>query len=93
METGLNNSHLPASFEEALHQHLIFYSKVTCVLAMVLVAGGVGLDAAFYPEKIWEFALARLLVVALICLVAQAYPSAHLFLDRFATIDDCVDGF
>jgi two-component system sensor histidine kinase PhcS len=76
METGLNNSHLPASFEEALHQHLIFYSKVTCVLAMVLVAGGVGLDAAFYPEKIWEFALARLLVVALIGATLWGYSRA-----------------
>jgi len=64
---------LPASFEEAEHRHLIFYSQITCVVAMVLVAGGVGLDAAFYPEHSMHFALARLLVVALIGATLWSY--------------------
>jgi two-component system sensor histidine kinase PhcS len=63
---GLSTSQLPASYEEALHQHLVFYSKVTCVLAMILIVSGVGLDAAFYPEHLQPFGLVRLLVAALI---------------------------
>jgi two-component system, sensor histidine kinase PhcS len=71
--TNLPNSQLPDSYEEALQQHLIFYSKITCVLAMFLVAGGVGLDAAFYPENLHEFALVRTFVVALIGAALWSY--------------------
>ena len=49
-----------------MQEHLVFYSRVTCVLAMVLVAGGIGLDSAFYPEHLLAFGLARLTVVSLI---------------------------
>jgi two-component system, sensor histidine kinase PhcS len=69
----LTNDLLPASFDEAEHRHLIFYSRITCLVAMVLVAGGVGLDAAFYPDRMVEFGLARLLVVALIGLTLMSY--------------------
>lgn len=64
---------MPASFEEAEHRHLMFYSRITCVVAMVLVAGGVGLDAAFYPEHALRFGLARLVVVALIGATLWSY--------------------
>ncbi len=69
----MTSGQLPRSFEEALHQHLVFYSKITCVLAMVLIAGGVGLDAAFYPDKLLEFGMVRLLVVGLIGAALWSY--------------------
>ncbi|MBU4517863.1 MAG: two-component sensor histidine kinase [Gammaproteobacteria bacterium] len=46
------------------------------MLAMVLVAGGVGLDAAFYPEHSQDFGLARLVVVALIGAALWSYSSS-----------------
>jgi two-component system, sensor histidine kinase PhcS len=64
---------LPASFEEALHQHLIFYSRVTCVIAILLIVGGIGLDVAFYPESVLEFARARVFVAGLIGLILWSY--------------------
>lgn len=67
---------LPASFEDAEHQHLIFYSQITCVVAMVLIAAGVGLDAAFYPQHLPDFGLLRLLVVALIGATLWSYRTA-----------------
>lgn len=73
MTIVLSNDLLPTSFEEAEHRHLIFYSQITCVVAMVLVAGGVGLDAAFYPELSLRFGLARLAVVALIGATLWSY--------------------
>lgn len=57
---------LPATFDEALKEHLKFYSRVTCKVAIVLILGGVGLDAAFYPQHMPEFAAARVLVAMLI---------------------------
>ena len=73
MAPHFTNDQLPASYEEALQRHLIFYSKITCVLAMVLVVGGVGLDLAFYPKNVLEFGLARILVAALIGIALWSY--------------------
>lgn len=73
MTIPLTNDLLPASFEEAEQRHLAFYSKVTCVVAMLLVAAGIGLDAAFYPAFSKEFALARLLVAVLIGVALWSY--------------------
>lgn len=75
MTTVQSQELLPASFEEAEHRHLMFYSRITCVVAMVLVGSGVGLDAAFYPEHALLFGLARLAVVALIGLTLWSYRS------------------
>ena len=66
---------LPSSYEEAQHQHLIFYSRVTCVVAMALILGGVGLDAAFYPERLFEFTIARVIVAALIGATLWTYTT------------------
>ena len=66
MTSDPDQGQLPASYEEALHRHLVYYSRITCVLAMLLVVGGVGLDATFYPEHQWLFGGARVLVAALI---------------------------
>ena len=67
------SAQLPATFEEALQRHMVFYCRITCVLAMALIASGVGLDAAFYPEYLFEFGLARLLVVCLIGAAMWSY--------------------
>jgi len=64
---------LPTSYQGAVDQHLKFYSRITCLVAMVLIACGVGLDLAFYPQYVVEFAVARLLVVALIGLTLWTY--------------------
>ena len=67
------SAQLPATFEEALQRHMVFYCRITCVLAMALIASGVGLDAAFYPENLIEFGLVRLLVVCLIGAAMWSY--------------------
>lgn len=68
-----NSGQLPVSYAEAMHQHLVYYSRITCVLAMALIGSGVGLDLAFYPEHALQFGMARLLVVALIGLALWSY--------------------
>ncbi len=73
MSSELTSGQLPLSYEEAMHQHLVYYSRITCVLAMALIASGVGLDIAFYPDWALQFGLARLLVVALIGLALWSY--------------------
>ena len=67
---------LPASFKEAEARHLHFYSRVTCVVAMFLVLGGVGLDWAFYPQHVVAFAWARILVAGLIGLTLLSYGTS-----------------
>ena len=81
MTGNLRPGQLPASYEEATHQHLVYYSRITCVLAMALVAGGVGLDAAFYPEHSHDFGLARLVVVALIGAALWSYRGGQIRLN------------
>jgi two-component system, sensor histidine kinase PhcS len=76
LQATLAGGALPASFEEADAQHLHFYSRVTCVVAMVLVIGGVGLDWAFYPQHAETFALARLVVAGLIGLTLLSYGTS-----------------
>jgi two-component system sensor histidine kinase PhcS len=67
---------LPTSYEGAIRQHLKFYNRVTCVVAMVLISSGIGLDLAFYPDHVAEFAVVRLLVVMLIGLTLWSYSTA-----------------
>lgn len=57
----------------AEHQHMKFYSRVTCVIAMALVLSGIGLDAVFYPGNVKEFALARTLVAGAIAMILRSY--------------------
>ncbi len=64
---------LPATFEDALKEHLKFYSRVTCKVAILLIVGGVGLDAAFYPQHMVEFAVVRVLVALLILATLMTY--------------------
>lgn len=67
---------LPASFEEAEARHLHFYSRVACVVAMILVLGGVGLDWAFYPQHAVIFAWVRACVTGLIGLTLLSYGTS-----------------
>lgn len=69
----MNTTSIPATFEEAEYQHLLFYSRVTCVIAIILVLAGVGLDMTFYPQEVGVFALARVGVSALIGLTLWSY--------------------
>ncbi len=71
--TSTSPAKLPATIEDALNEHLKFYSRVTCWLAILLIVGGVGLDAAFYPQHMREFAIARILVGLLIFLTLMTY--------------------
>lgn len=66
----------PLTAEASEHRHLLFYSRVTCVVAMVLVLMGVGLDAAFYPEHATDFALMRLATATAIGLILLSYSTA-----------------
>ncbi|TNF59461.1 MAG: two-component sensor histidine kinase [Burkholderiales bacterium] len=59
----LNGEPFPGTQEEADALHLLYYSRITCWVAMLLVASGVLLDLAFYPEHGLEFGLVRVLVV------------------------------
>ena len=61
------------AYRQEVFAHLLFYSRVTCLLAMALVLAGAGLDLAFYPERVIEFALLRLAAFALIGLVLLSY--------------------
>lgn len=70
------SSQLPATYEDAQKQHLRFYSRVTCIVTIVLILSGVGLDAAFYPQYRAEFAAARVLVVVLILATLLSYWTA-----------------
>lgn len=70
------STQLPATFEDALKEHLKFYSRVTCKVAILLIVGGVGLDAAFYPQHMVEFAVVRVLVALLILLTLLTYSTS-----------------
>jgi two-component system, sensor histidine kinase PhcS len=63
------------SEEASEHRHLLFYSRVTCVVAMVLVLMGVGLDAAFYPERATTFGLLRGATAGAIGLILLSYAT------------------
>ena len=60
-------------YREELNEYLIFYSRITCIIAIVLVLGGVGLDMAFYPSHLREFAWARVGAGVMIGLVLLSY--------------------
>lgn len=60
-------------YREELNEYLIFYSRITCIIAIVLVLGGVGLDMAFYPSYLIEFSWARVVAGAMIGLVLLSY--------------------
>ncbi len=56
-----------------LHEHLLFYSRITCMVTIFLTLGGMGLDRAFYPAFVTEFAWARVAASAFVGLVLTSY--------------------
>jgi two-component system, sensor histidine kinase PhcS len=70
---NLLGMHDDIGYRQELREHLLFYSRITCVVTIVLVLGGIGLDRAFYPEHAPDFALARLGAAVLVGLVLLSY--------------------
>jgi two-component system, sensor histidine kinase PhcS len=70
---NLFGMHDDIGYRLELREHLLFYSRITCVVTMVLVLGGIGLDLAFYPDYAPDFALARLGAALLVSLVLLSY--------------------
>ena len=61
------------AYQADLYEHLLFYSRVTCVITIILTLGGVGLDRAFYPAYATEFSWARIGASALVGVVLLSY--------------------
>ena len=70
---NLFGMHDDIGYRQELREHLLFYSRVTCVVTIVLVLGGIGLDLAFYPDQAPDFALARIGAALLVGLVLLSY--------------------
>ena len=49
-------------YHAELTEFRVTYSKAGCLTSIVLVLGGVGLDAALYPDRLQEFFIYRLAV-------------------------------
>ncbi len=60
-------------YRQELRDVLLFYSRVTCVVTIVLVLGGIGLDLAFYPSEAREFAALRVATASFVGLVLLSY--------------------
>ena len=56
-----------------LHEQLLFYSRITCVVTIVLMLAGMVLDRAFYPAFATDFGLLRVAASALVGLVLMSY--------------------
>lgn len=63
------------AYRREVSDHLVFYSRVTCMVTIALVLAGVGLDRAFYPERAGDFAVMRLATSALIGGVLLTYAT------------------
>ncbi len=61
-----------ADFKEWDESVRFRHSVAGCILAMVLMPAGIGLDAVLYPQYIWEFVTVRLLCDVGVCLVLFA---------------------
>jgi two-component system, sensor histidine kinase PhcS len=61
------------AYEVDLYENLLFYSRITCVITIILTLGGVGLDRAFYPTHASEFGWVRIGASILIGLVLLSY--------------------
>lgn len=65
--------HGDPAYQAELREHLFFYSRVTCVVTIILTLGGIGLDMAFYPSHVSEFAWVRVGAAMLVGLVLLSY--------------------
>ena len=67
-------STLHVDYEAELADFRLAYSRAGCIVACVLVPGGVGLDLAFYPEQALTLGIMRgLTTVVLVMLLALLY--------------------
>ena len=60
-------------YRQELRDVLLFYSRVTCVVTIVLILGGIGLDLAVYPSEAREFAALRIANATFVGLVLLSY--------------------
>nr|WP_315210207.1 ATP-binding protein [uncultured Albidiferax sp.] len=65
-----------AAYRQELHGYLIFNSRAACLMTIVLVLAGLGLDYIFYPQFASEFLGLRIAACALIGLVLLSYRGA-----------------
>ncbi len=70
---NIRGMHRDPAYQAELGENLYFYSRVTCVITMILTLGGVGLDMAFYPSHAREFAWVRVGAATLVGLVLLSY--------------------
>ena len=61
------------AYERELHEQLLFYSRITCVVTIVLTLGGVGLDRVFYPAYASQFGWVRVGASVLVGMVLLSY--------------------
>ncbi|KQP12218.1 sensor histidine kinase [Pseudorhodoferax sp. Leaf267] len=62
-------SALRADYDAELANFRLAYSRAGCIVACVLVPGGVGLDLAFYPQYALPLGIARGLTTVLLCVL------------------------
>nr|WP_315246675.1 ATP-binding protein [uncultured Albidiferax sp.] len=65
-----------AAYRQELHGYLIFNSRAACLMTIVLLLAGVGLDSIFYPQFAIEFFGLRIAACVLIGLVLLSYRGA-----------------
>lgn len=63
-------------YRQELRDVLLFYSRVTCVVTIVLILSGIGLDLALYPAEAREFAALRIGTSSFVGLVLLSYTQA-----------------
>lgn len=57
---------LQADYEAELDNFRLAYSRAGCIVACVLVPGGVGLDLSFYPQQAQQLGVARAVTTVLL---------------------------
>nr|WP_315191387.1 ATP-binding protein [uncultured Albidiferax sp.] len=65
-----------AAYRQELHGYLIFNSRAACLMTIVLVLAGMGLDSIFYPQFAPDFFGLRIAACVLIGLVLLSYRGA-----------------
>lgn len=76
MISSANAPALAETYEGSVDQYLRFYSRITCIVTMVLVMLGMGLDFLFYRERVLEFGLIRAAVATMVGVTLVSYATA-----------------
>jgi two-component system, sensor histidine kinase PhcS len=61
------------AYQSEVYENLLFYSRITCIVTIVLTLSGVALDRAFYPDHARDFGWIRIGASSLIGLVLLSY--------------------